>query len=59
VPATYAAAVYFHSVIVGRLLIGKTGRFIQLFLRNRQSRRVSAIKTLPKGTVSTLTDAGS
>jgi hypothetical protein len=44
--ASSTLLIHLSSVIVGRLLIGKTGRIIQLFLPNPQSPRVSANKAL-------------
>jgi hypothetical protein len=40
-------SVYLSGVIVGRLLIGKTGRIIQLFLPNQQATPVSRSRTYP------------
>jgi hypothetical protein len=40
-------SVHLYGVIVGRLLIGKTGRFIQLFLPNQQGTPVSRSRTYP------------
>src|SRR5689334_4285698 len=45
--------IHLASVIVGRLLIGKTGRFVQLFFPNRQSPRVSVVRAFFQGTRAT------